>query len=85
MQLIIASSVYFAQEQGHLRGFVTDSSTSEILPYCNIYIPDIGVGAATDQRGYYFIGHIPSNRSYTVEFSYVGYKTKKSGKNLIFE
>lgn len=75
--IIVFSTFSFAQENGNLRGFVRDSTTSEVLPYCNIYIPEIGVGASTDQRGYYFIGNIPSNRSYFIEYSYVGYKTTK--------
>ena len=74
--VILISSFAQVQTPGRLRGFVTDSTSGESLPFCNVYINDLQSGASTDQRGYYLINRIPPNRAYSVEFSYVGYKSK---------
>ena len=44
-----------SQGFGTLRGIVRDSSTSEILPYANVYIPEISTGVSTDNRGFFII------------------------------
>ncbi|MBI1939841.1 MAG: TonB-dependent receptor [Ignavibacteriales bacterium] len=63
-------------DSGTLRGLVTDSTTSEVLAYGNVFIKEIGVGASTDARGYFLIPSIPANKNLTLVVSYVGYKTK---------
>lgn len=63
-------------DSGTLRGLVTDSTTSEVLAYGNVFIKELGVGASTDARGYFLIPSIPANRNLTLVVSYVGYKTK---------
>lgn len=67
----------FSQDHGRLRGFVTDSTNGEPLAFCNVFIPEIGIGTSTDQRGYYLLNDIPSMNRYTILFSYIGYKTKE--------
>ena len=62
---------------GTLRGIVRDSATTEVLPYANIYIPDLKVGVSSDNRGFFIIPSIPANKEYTVIVTYVGYSPKK--------
>ena len=66
-----------AQQLGNLRGFVTDSTSGEVLVFCNVFIKDINTGASTNERGLYLIKSIPANKEYNVTISYVGYKTKE--------
>jgi iron complex outermembrane receptor protein len=66
-----------AQNFGRLRGFVTDSTSGEALPYANVYLEDIQNGASTDERGLFLINQIPADLIYEVNISFVGYETKK--------
>jgi carboxypeptidase-like protein/TonB-dependent receptor-like protein len=66
-----------AQTKGKLRGFVTDNSTGEALPFGNVFIEELNTGSSTDENGYFFISAIPSDKSYTVIVTYVGYETKE--------
>ncbi|MBN2570984.1 MAG: TonB-dependent receptor [Ignavibacteriales bacterium] len=65
-----------SQNIGTLRGLVTDSTNGEVLAFCNVYIKSLNTGATTDSRGYFIISSIPSEKTYDVTFSYVGYKSK---------
>ncbi len=66
-----------AQQTGTLRGIAKDSTTSEVLPFCNIFIKELNAGISTNSRGYFVLPSIASPHSYTVIASYVGYKTKE--------
>ncbi len=66
----------FAQQTGTLRGFVTDSSSGEVLPYSNILIEGTLMGASADLRGGFTITGIPAEKEYKVRITYVGYITK---------
>jgi len=83
---LFAFSAY-AQSSGKLRGFVVDSTNGEALAYSNVYINEAKLGASTDEKGFFIISGIPSDRNYTVTISYVGYDTKiiktSISKNLI--
>ncbi|MGA8263342.1 MAG: TonB-dependent receptor [Ignavibacteriaceae bacterium] len=61
---------------GTLRGIVRDSVTSEVLPYANVYIDKINTGTSSDNRGFFIIPSIPANKKYTINVTYVGYKSK---------
>ena len=76
LMLLTLSVVSKAQEIGTLRGLVTDSTTTEVLPFGNVFIKELSIGASTDSRGYFLITSIPAGRNYTLVVSYVGYKTK---------
>ena len=65
-----------AQQRGILRGFVSDSLSGEVLPYANIYIPEINRGTNTDFRGYFLMASLPFNRRLSVIVSYVGYNSR---------
>lgn len=75
--ILLCSSIYTqSQEIGTLRGFVTDSTTSEALAYGNVFIKELNKGASTDARGYFLIPSIPADKDFSLVVSYVGYKTK---------
>ncbi len=74
--LIFISTLIYSQETGTLRGFVTDSLTAEALVYANAYIKELNKGANTDSRGYFLIPSIPTNKTYQLTISYVGYRSK---------
>ena len=67
----------FPQSNGIINGFVTDSTSGEPLAFCNVYINELQIGASANSRGYYVITAVPPNKSLTIYYSYVGYKTKK--------
>lgn len=73
----------FAQSNGIITGFVTDSTSGEPLAFCNVYINELKTGASTNSRGYYIITAVPPQKSLTIYYSYVGYKTKKI--NVVFK
>ncbi|MGK9477128.1 TonB-dependent receptor [Melioribacter sp. OK-6-Me] len=75
--LAIIYSNIAAQNTGTLRGLVTDSTTSEALAYCNVFLKELGIGTASDSRGYFLIPSIPANQNFTLIISYIGYHTKK--------
>ncbi|MEW6506858.1 MAG: TonB-dependent receptor [Bacteroidota bacterium] len=70
-------SFSYAQENGTLRGLVTDSTTSEALAYCNVLIKELQIGASTDSRGYFIIPSIPANKNFILIVSYIGYRSKE--------
>ena len=61
--------------QGSLQGVVKDSISQDALVGANISLVGTGFGSAADIEGEYNISRIPFG-SYTVRFSYIGYKTK---------
>jgi hypothetical protein len=65
-----------AQSSGTLRGFVTDSTSGEILAYSNIFIKIINKGTASDTRGFFSLPSIPEGE-YKVLVSYIGYFSKE--------
>src|SRR5512136_2257850 len=72
--VLVVGSV-FAQS-GAVNGFVRDASDGEPLAYCNVYLDKTEFGAATNDKGYFYIGHIPQGR-YELVASFVGYKSEK--------
>ena len=64
-----------AQNIGTLRGFVTDSTSGEILAYATVFIQDTKQGSNTDIRGFYSIPSIPPGK-HTAIYTYMGYKAK---------
>ena len=62
-----------AATTGKISGVVKDTKTGEVLAGVNVFIQNLGLGAATDIEGYYVILNIPPG-SYEVKASYVGYR-----------
>ncbi len=71
---LILIPISYAQERGNLSGKVTDASTGESLPGVNIILKGTYYGAATNLNGEFRINNI-STGGYTVEISFIGYKT----------
>ncbi len=67
-------------------GTITDSSNNEFLIGAAVYVRDMGVGALTNNYGYYSLT-LPAG-SYTLETSYLGYMVKgyylELKKNIIW-
>lgn len=72
--LISLISFSFAGTTGKIAGTVTDKSTGQPLIGCNLIIDGIGLGAATDIEGNYFIINVPPG-DYTMRAMMIGYTT----------
>jgi hypothetical protein len=64
-----------AQKKFTLRGTVTDNNSNETLIGVNILVPEIQSGTMTNEYGFYSIT-LPEG-TYTIEISYLGFKTIK--------
>ena len=56
-----------------ISGKITEKSSGKALPYVNIYISSLNVGAVSDTNGIYLISHIKPG-VYEIKFSFIGYK-----------
>ena len=72
--LFIGIISIFGQESGNIAGKIIDAKSGEGLPGVNIILKGTYYGAATDINGNFKINSI-STGNYTVEISYIGYKT----------
>ena len=63
---ILLASLITAQEKGTIRGVVKESSTLESLPFGNVFIKELNIGASANNRGYFIIPSIPANKNYTI-------------------
>ncbi|MDP3831906.1 MAG: TonB-dependent receptor, partial [Ignavibacteriaceae bacterium] len=71
--LVVMSARVSAQEKFTLSGFVRDSESGEELLQANISIPKTSSGVVTNEYGFY--SFTVAKGSYSVRFSYLGYKT----------
>ena len=76
----LLASIAFAQA-GAVNGFVRDASDGEPLAYCNVYLDSTDYGSATNDKGYFYIGHVPPGK-YELIASYVGYKTQRRAVSI---
>jgi hypothetical protein len=72
--MLVVNSAY--AQSGAVNGFVRDAGDGEPLAYCNVYLDSTEYGAATNDKGYFYIGHVPPGK-YELVASYVGYKTQR--------
>ena len=68
--LVTSSGSLFAQ-QFTLSGVVTDATNGDKLIGANVYIPDLSIGAATNENGEYSISVAPGK--YSITCSYIGF------------
>jgi len=61
-----------AGTRGKISGYVRDSSTEDPLAGVNVIITGTSMGAATNEKGYYFILNVPAG-VYTLKASMIGY------------
>jgi outer membrane cobalamin receptor len=76
MNILLFGVLIFSSVTGKVQGTVIDEKTGEPIPYANVVVIDTEMGAATDADGNFFILNVPTGQ-YTVEFSYLGYQTKR--------
>lgn len=62
---------------GMVRGVIRDASNGETLPYVNVVLQGMRLGAVTGMNGYYVILNVPSG-SYQIVASMVGYTKVES-------
>ena len=76
--IVLASwSLALAQQQGRLRGVITDKDTGEPIAFANVVLENGGTqvgGASTDFDGNYDINPIPPG-TYDLRATFVGYNT----------
>jgi len=78
--LLMFGSVYGQAKHGRLNGFLRDADTGEPLLYANVSLKNTGIGAASDNSGYYIITGIPPGE-YTLQVMMMGYdKTEQAIK-----
>ncbi len=73
--LLLWTAPAAAQDPGTISGYVRDATTGETLLQANVIVQGTGRGAATNNDGYYTIQDL-SPGTYTLLFSYVGYRTR---------
>jgi outer membrane receptor protein involved in Fe transport len=78
--LTLIFSSLFGGTTGKIVGTVTDKSNGEPLIGVNILIPELLMGTASDEDGFYFINNIPPGQ-YLIEFNFIGYQ-KVEYKNV---
>jgi len=59
-------------ETGTIHGFISDGVSKEVLIGAHIYLPQISVGATTNEAGYYAIPSMPIGK-YQARVSFLGY------------
>ena len=75
--LMLATSMLAQSNHGRMNGFLRDAETGEPLLYANVSLKNTGIGAATDNSGYYIITNIPPGE-YTLQIMMMGYaRTEK--------
>ena len=70
--LFITAAFLFAADHGKVTGRVIDLDTGEPLIAADVVIEGTGLGASTDEKGYYEVLYVPAG-TYEVSASYVSY------------
>jgi len=73
--LLLLPVMVLAQNQGKLRGKITDQETGEPLIGANVIVVGTSYGAATDVNGEYIIPYLIPD-VYEVKASYIGYQAR---------
>jgi hypothetical protein len=73
---LFISSVSYAQTEGtDIKGYILDASSGESLPYANITVKGMRIGATSDKDGYFIMVNPPVGVD-TLEVYYIGYTTQ---------
>ena len=70
----ISSVAAIAQNTGTIRGFVKNEKSGEPIMYTNVLVQGEGMGAPTDEKGYYSIQDVPTG-THTIMVTRLGYDT----------
>lgn len=79
---ILPLSLLAQKELGTVKGKVYEEINNEPIPFVNIYIEELEVGATTDLDGAYVIENLKPG-VYTIRASFVGYQTLSKGEITI--
>lgn len=71
--LFILGLSFTAQSQVTLNGYIKDASSGETLIGATCYITELGLGASSNEYGFYSIT-VPEG-NYTIEFAYLGFQS----------
>ena len=72
--ILFLHGVMLAGTTGKIAGTIIQAKDGEALVGVNVAVVELGMGAATDGDGYFFITNVPPGR-YTLQVSYIGYQT----------
>jgi len=72
---LVVLGTAIGQEQVTLSGYLRDSTSGEALVAANVYVEELGTGAATNLYGFYSLSLPPG--AYTVAFSYLGFQSRR--------
>lgn len=75
ISILLISIQTLANDNGKIRGVVSDSTNSDLLPGANIILLETALGTASNINGAYRITNIPAGK-YQMRVSYVGYQNK---------
>lgn len=78
--VFFCTSALSAQDKFTLSGTITDSQSNETLIGVNVLVPEIQSGTMTNEYGFYSIT-LPKG-TYTIQISYLGFKTILESINL---
>lgn len=74
ISLFMVGDQAFAQgNSGRINGVLRDADTGEPVLYANVSLQNTGIGAATDNSGYYIITNIPPG-NYILQVMVIGYE-----------
>ncbi|MEO0339687.1 MAG: TonB-dependent receptor, partial [Bacteroidota bacterium] len=77
---VLLNTIVFSQNQDScsytIAGKVVDQSTKSPLAYANVILEGTSIGTVTDEQGNFEILNL-CEKEYDIEFSFVGYKSKK--------
>ncbi len=75
--LLMTTSGFSQSKYGRINGFLRDAETGEPLLYANVSLKNTGIGAASDNSGYYIVTNIPPGK-YMLQILMMGYdRTEK--------
>ena len=80
LTFLILSMHLSAQDEVTLNGYINDASNGESLIGATSYITQLGIGASSNEYGFYSITIAPGD--YTVEFAYLGYQSSIVNINI---
>jgi outer membrane receptor protein involved in Fe transport len=75
MNCIMMIILLFGSVAGKIQGNVVNEATREPIAFANVTVLGTDLGAATDEKGDFFILNVPPGK-YAVEVSFIGYQTK---------
>ncbi len=65
-----------AAHAGAIRGFITDITSGERVPYASVFLPGTSTGTMANEKGYFYLGNLPVGKI-TIAIGSVGYETAR--------